>query len=302
MQEIIDGLKALNIGEVKEDELLRNHTTYKVGGKAIVVYPKNLESLKNLVDYLVKNKVKYFPLGKGSNVLFSDFDYNGVIIKMDNFNKAEYNGEYVTAGAGLSLIRFSRHTVRRGLKGLEFADGIPGTVGGAVFMNAGCYGEDVSMILESCTVLTKSGEVQTLSNEEMNFSYRTSILQKRLGDIVVEAKFKLTKCDANIIQDMVIERRKKRILSQPLDYPSAGSVFRNPEGTYAGKIIEDLGLKGYQVGNAQVSEKHANFIINKGNCSASDIKEIIDYIKVRVKEEYNIKLRVEQRLVNWNSK
>ena len=190
--------------------------------------------------------------------------------------------------------------MRNSLVGLEFASGIPGTVGGAIFMNAGAYGEDMSKIVNSVRILTSDLKVVELTNKEMEFSYRTSILQNHLDYICLSAKLKLVYGNKEEIESIMVERRTIRRNTQPLNLPSAGSVFRNPEGMYAGKMIEDMGLKGYTVGKAMVSPKHANFIVNMGNAKATDIKRIIDLIKRKALTKYGVKLRVEQRLINWD--
>lgn len=301
MQDLIKEIISLKLGKVLINEELKNYTTYRVGGKArAIVYPSSIDNLTKLITLLNEREIKYFTLGKGSNVLFSDNIYNGIIIKLDNFNKVAYEDNKIICGAGTSLMKIARDSVKHNLQGLEFADGIPGTIGGAVFMNAGCYGEDMSMIVESAKVLTNEGKIITLTNKDLKFSYRTSILQKHLNYVILEATLKLRERSEEELEKLVLERRLKRKNSQPLEYPSAGSVFRNPEGYYAGKLIEDMGLKGYKVGKAEISTKHANFIINTGNAKASDIKSIIDFVKIKAIKKYNIRLRVEQRLINWD--
>ena len=241
--------------------------------------------------------MKYKILGNGSNLIFSDKGYNGILIKLDNFNKLEFNDNYVTVGAGYSLTKLSLRTARRGYTGLEFASGIPGTVGGAIFMNAGAYKMDMGYITTTVKVLDPNLEVQILTNQDLEFHYRSSFLQKVKNYICIEATLLLRKGDTETIMEVINDRKKRRIESQPLEYPSAGSVFRNPEGDYAGRLIEEIGYKGYSIGDAMVSLKHANFIINKGNASGDDIKKLIKEIKTKVKEKYNIDLKVEQEFV-----
>ena len=300
MQDAIKEIIASHLGKVLINEKISNYTTYKVGGKVrAIVYPKGEEELISLVTLLKERKIKYFVLGNGSNVLFSDNIYDGIIIKLDNFNKISIQDDIIEVESGYHLIKLSNDAMRNALCGLEFASGIPGTVGGAVFMNAGAYGEDMSMIIDSVRVLTSDLEIREFTKEEMEFSYRTSLLQKHLDYVCVSAKLKLQKGNKEEIEEVIVSRRKTRRETQPLNFPSAGSVFRNPPGMYAGELIENMGLKGYRVGRAEVSTKHANFIINTGNAKASDIKKIIDYIKQKALTKYNIKLRVEQRLINW---
>ena len=300
MQDVIKEIIQSHICKVLINEKISNYTTYRVGGKVrAICYPKGEEELIRLVRTLKENKVKYFVLGNGSNVLFSDSLYDGVIIKLDNFNKISINDNIIEVGAGYPLIKLSGDAMRNSLAGLEFASGIPGTVGGAVFMNAGAYGEDMSKIVSSVRVLNSDLEIVELTNEEMQFSYRTSLLQSHLDYVCVSAKLKLEYGNKEEIEEVMVSRRQVRRDTQPLTLPSAGSVFRNPEGMYAGKLIEDMGLKGFSVGKAEVSTKHANFIVNNGNAKASDIKKIIDTIKQKALTKYGIRLRVEQRLINW---
>ncbi len=304
MEKIINEIMEKKIGDILINPSLTKYTTYKVGGMVrAIVYPKNIDKLIELMEIINENNVKYFVLGNGSNVLFSDDIYDGIIIKLDRFDNLEFDSiddTIVTVGAGYSLVKLSLETAKQGLAGLEFASGIPGTVGGATFMNAGAYNSDMKSVIKSVKVLTPDLKIITLTNSEMNFDYRDSFLQHNKGYICLEVTLKLWHGDKDTLADIIKDRKLKRKRTQPLEYPSAGSVFRNPDSMYAGKLIEDLGLKGYQVGGAMISKKHANFIINTGNSSASDIKEIVDFIKEKVYQEYGIKLRVEQRLVNWD--
>lgn len=295
---LIEQIEKLNIGDIIENADLREYTTYKAGGKALaIVIPDDLNGLITLIKFLREKKVKYKILGNGSNLIFSDKGYNGILIKLDNFNKLEFNDNYVTVGAGYSLAKLSLRTARRGYTGLEFASGIPGTVGGAIFMNAGAYKMDMGYITTTVKVLDPNLEVKILTNQDLEFHYRSSFLQKVKNYICIEATLLLRKGDTETIMEVINDRKKRRIESQPLEYPSAGSVFRNPEGDYAGRLIEEIGYKGYSIGDAMVSLKHANFIINKGNASGDDIKKLIKEIKTKVKEKYNIDLKVEQEFV-----
>jgi len=301
MEKIINEIIKKNIGDIKVSPSLSRYTTYKVGGTAsLIVYPKDVDSLIDLMQIINEYDVKYFVLGNGSNVLFSDSVYDGIIIKLDKFDSIDFYDNKVMVGAGYSLIKLSMECAKRGLAGLEFASGIPGTVGGAVFMNAGAYNSDMKSVIKDVTVLTPDLKVITLNNREMKFNYRESFLQHHKGYICLGATFKLGYGERSVLEEIIKERKLARKRTQPLEYPSAGSVFRNPPGLYSGKLIEDLGLKGYQVGGAMISPKHANFIINTGGAKASDIKEIIDYVKREAKEKYNMNLRVEQRLINWS--
>lgn len=295
---IIDNLKKLHIGKVLDNILMKNYTTYKVGGKVICMcIPDDEESLIKLLKYLKENNIKYKILGNGSNVIFNDSGYNGVIIKLDNFNNLTITKNKVVVGAGYMLNKLSLRVSRLGLSGLEFATGIPGTVGGAVFMNAGAYKSDMGYVVESVKVLTPNFEIKKLTNKELDFHYRTSFLQKNPEYICLEATLVLTYGNPDEIMELINERKSRRLDTQPLEYPSAGSVFRNPEGNFAGKLIEDIGYKGKMIGDAKVSEKHANFIINNGNAKGEDVKELIMTIKKDIKKQYNIDLKVEQEFV-----
>ena len=295
---IISEIRELNVGKVIENYYLKDHTTYKVGGKAIcAVIPEDEKSLISLIKYLRDNNIKFKILGNGSNVIFNNSGYDGVIIKLDNFNTLKIINNKVIAGAGYPLNKLAVRVSRLGLTGLEFASGIPGTVGGAVYMNAGAYKSDIGYVLTSIKVLTPDYNIKTMYNKDLDFHYRTSFLQKHKGYICLEATISLIKGNSDEIMGLISERKKRRVETQPLEYPSAGSVFRNPEGDFAGRLIEEIGYKGKSIGGAQVSEKHANFIINSGNATGEEIKELICDIKEKVKEKYNIELKVEQEFV-----
>ena len=296
---MIESLKKLKIGKIIKSPKMSEYTTYKVGGKALaIIFPDNIDKLIKLLDYLHKEKIKYKIVGNGSNLIFSDDNYEGVIIKLDEFNNLEIRDNIVNVGAGYNLIKLSLKVARLGLVGLEFASGIPGTVGGAVYMNAGAYKSDMGYVVREVKVLTPDLKIKTLYNKDMNFHYRSSFLQNNPGYICLEVKIALRKGDPNAILEIIKERKQRRIITQPLEYPSAGSVFRNPSNDFAGRLIEELGYKGKHIGGAYVSEKHANFIINKDNAKASDIRKLITEIKEKVKEKYNIDLIVEQEFVD----
>lgn len=298
---IIDYIKKNNIGKYEENISLVMHTSYKVGGTAsYLVYPSDIKKLILLLKFVRENNIKYKILGNGSNTLFSDEKFDGIIIKLDNFDKVKYYLNTVKAGAGVNLMRLSMQTIKRGLIGLEFATGIPGTIGGAVYMNAGAYNSDMGYIVKNVKVLTPKYQVITMTNQELDFHYRTSFFQKNKDYICLEATLKFKKGSREALEEVVRDRTSRRILSQPLEYPSAGSVFRNPpDNLPAGKLIEDLGLKGYRIGGAMVSLKHANFIINYDNASASDIKGLIDLVHDKILKKYKIDLKIEQEFVNW---
>lgn len=301
MNDIIDEIKNSGIGKVEENVSLKKYTTYRVGGMArCVVYPKNVTRLVLLVRILKDSNVKFKVLGRGSNLLFSSKDYDGVLIKLDEFNNIEFFGNNkIRVGAGFSLIKLCLMAAKKSLTGLEFASGIPGSVGGAVFMNAGAYKSDMGYVVETVKVLTPDLKVIILENKEMNFHYRTSFLQKHPDYICLEVVIKLQKGRRESIEEVISERKNRRVITQPLEYPSAGSVFRNPDGLFAGKLIEDLGFKGMIKGGAMISDKHANFIVNYKNAKSEDIKYLIDLCQEKVYEKYNIKLKCEQEFVNW---
>ena len=295
---IIKNIKNLHVGKVIDNALMSDYTTYKVGGKVIcVVIPEDEDSLIRLLKYLRENNIKNKVLGNGSNVIFNNSGYDGVIIKLDNFNNINIINNKVIVGAGCMLNKLALRVSRLGLTGMEFAAGIPGTVGGAVFMNAGAYKSDMGYIVTSVKVLTPEYTIKTLYNKDLDFHYRTSFLQKNPLYICLEATITLIKGNTDDMMEIINERKRRRMESQPLEYPSAGSVFRNPDGDFAGRLIEELGYKGKCLGGAIVSEKHANFIINNGNATGEDIKELITEIRNDVKKKYNIELKVEQEFV-----
>lgn len=300
MKKIISFIKNNNIGKYDENESIKKLTSYKVGGKAkLVVYPKDEEKLMALITYLKNNSITYKVIGNGSNLLFSDKDYNGVLIKLTNFDNCEIRGTTVKVGAGYSLVKLSLQTAKESLTGLEFASGIPGTVGGAVFMNAGAYKSDMGYVVRNVRVLTPEMQIITLSNAEMKFHYRTSFLKTHPDYICLGCTISLKRGKRAAIEDVIKERRKRRLASQPLEYPSAGSVFRNPPDKFSGELIESAGLKGKTIGGATVSKKHANFIVNKNKAKAKDIKDLMELVKKEVKDKYNIELKEEQEFVNW---
>ena len=295
---ISEEIKKLHIGKVVKNALMKDYTTYKVGGKVIcIVYPEDEESLIMLIKYLKEKNIKYKIIGNGSNVIFNDSGYEGVIIKLDNFNNLKIINNTIIVGAGYMLNKLAIRVSRLGLTGMEFATGIPGTVGGAVFMNAGAYKSDMGYILSSIKVLTPDLKIKTMYNKELNFHYRSSFLQKNPNYICLEATIVLKKGNVDDIMELIRSRKERRVETQPLEYPSAGSVFRNPENDFAGRLIEEIGYKGKKIGGAQVSEKHANFIINSGNATGEEIKELITDIQKKIKKKYDIELKIEQEFV-----
>lgn len=282
-------------GRVVDNASLSDYTTYKLVGKIDkVVYPSSVSDLRELILYLNENNIKYMVLGNGSNVIIGD--YHGVVIKLDDFDFLDINGDVLKVGAGYSLIKLAIEVANMGLKGLEFAAGIPAQVGGAVYMNAGAYNASLSDVILNVTVLTDDGRVLVLNNDDLNFGYRYSLLMEKRY-VCLDATLKLEYADKDEIMEIIKRRRQRRIETQPLSFPSAGSVFRNPFGDYAGRLIESAGLKGMSVGGASVSLKHANFIVTDGKASFNDVVLLIDMVKKRVKEDYDIDLKVEQIIV-----
>ena len=300
MNNFILELEKLNLEKIEKDISLSTLTTYKTGGIAkLVVYPNNINNLKQMLKLIHKYNIKYFILGKGSNTLFSDKEFNGVIIKLDKLNNFKIKQTEIYVESGMILSKLVQASVKNELTGLEFAIGIPGTIGGAIYMNAGAYGNNMSNIVKSVIVLNEKFQIKEILLEKLKFDYRYSIFQDNKNLICVAANIKLEHGNHDEIASKIKENLLKRKNSQPLEYPSAGSVFRNPEGNYAGKIIEELGLKGKNIGGAEISTKHANFIINKNNASSYDILNLIKLVQKEVKDKYKIDLKLEQQLVNW---
>lgn len=285
--------------EFYEEASLKNYNSYKLNVKCkYLVFPRNVDEFARLVGHLKHNKYKYLVLGNGSNVIFFNDYYDGVIIKLDYLKKIVIQDDIVEVGAGYSLVKFAMDMSFKGLSGLEFASGIPGNVGASVAMNAGAYKHSLSEIVESVLVLNENQELVRMTNEELEFSYRNSFFKNNHNYIIVSCRFKLTKGDKNEMLKLISKRRIRRIESQPLNYPSAGSVFRNPDGMYAGELIEKCGLKGYKIGGAMVSEKHANFIVNSGGATGRDIINLINKVKEEVKNKYNIEMVMEQIIID----
>ena len=284
--------------EYLENASLKNYNTYKIDTLcSYLVFPKNEEELIKILKEINKENIKYIVIGNGSNIILSMPFYEGIVIKLDKMCQVEYSDNLVTVGAGYSLIKIALETIERGLSGLEFAAGIPGTVGASTAMNAGAYNSDMASVVKNVKVLNDKFEIITLSNRELEYSYRDSFLKKHKDYIVLSTTFELVKGNSEIMKAQIEERRAKRIASQPLNMPNAGSVFRNPDNMYAGELIEKSNLKGYSVGGAMVSDKHANFIVNKGNATGKDIVDLINTIQNKVRENYNVELKLEQIII-----
>lgn len=283
--------------EYYKDISLKKYNTYRLDVKCgYLIYPSNTKELIDLLKYLKESNISYFILGGGSNIILAK-PYFDVVIKLDKLNNIEIKDNIVTAEAGVSLIYLSNLCMNNNLNGLAFAGGIPGMVGASTAMNAGAYKEDMASIVKEVKVVTPELEVVTLTNKDLNYSYRNSLLKEHKDYICTEVTLEMNYLDKAKIKETMISRKKRRIDTQPLDKPSAGSVFRNPEGLSAGKLIEDAGLKGYKIGGAEISTKHANFIVNNGTATYEDILELIDYTKKKIKEIYNIDLILEQEII-----
>ncbi|MFV8827058.1 UDP-N-acetylmuramate dehydrogenase [Alkalihalobacterium sp. APHAB7] len=298
MEQFIQQLREKNIGKVLVQEPLANHTTWKIGGPAeILVEPKDVEALKVLMSLIRQKNIPWRVIGRGSNLLVSDSGIEGVVIKLgDDISHLEIDGEEIKVGGGFSVIKLAMIISKKGLSGLEFASGIPGSVGGAVFMNAGAHGSDISQILTKAHILFEDGTMKWLTNEELGFSYRTSRLQKEKA-ICVEAVFQLKAGDRDEIVKVMQKNKDYRRVSQPWNYPCAGSVFRNPLPNYAGQLIEKAGLKGFQLGGAQVSEMHGNFIVNVADAKADDVLNLIQHIQSTVREKFEVEIETEVEIV-----
>jgi UDP-N-acetylmuramate dehydrogenase len=299
MKHILEELVNSGVRDVRANEPLSRHTTWKVGGPAdLLIYPRSKEELERAMQIVYQHQVPWRVIGRGSNLLVRDGGIRGVVFKLDEgFNYLNIEGNKVTAGGGYSTILLASMTAKQGLKGLEFAGGIPGNVGGAVYMNAGAHGSEISRVLHSAKILKEDGEWITLTNEEMEFRYRTSILQTKIKGIVTEATFELEYGDREEIVSRLAKYKDRRRQTQPLQFPCAGSVFRNPPGDFAGRLIQEAGLKGYRIGDAEVSTLHANFIINRGNATAKDVLDLINHVMKTVEEKFQVRLEPEVQVV-----
>lgn len=285
--------------EMYEDVSLKKYNTYRLDVKCdYLVFPKDIDEVVKLISFLKENNYKYLVLGNGSNVIFKNNRYNGVVIKLSKLDKIEFDGDKVVVGAGVSLSKLANMAINNSLSGLEFSVSIPGEIGASVSMNAGAYNESFSDVFVSAKVLTPKLEIIELTNEDMDFSYRNSFIKKNKDYIVLEVVLKLKPGNKEEMNAVIEKRFEKRKATQPLEYPSAGSVFRNPEGMYAGKLIEDANLKGYSIGGAMISDMHANFIVNKDNATGEDIINLINLAKDKIKENNNIDLYLEQVIID----
>lgn len=301
LNRFIDEFKAKELGTLLEQEPLAKHTTFRVGGPAkVMVIPASKEALVQTMELIADLGISWKVIGKGSNLLPSDKEFDGVVVKCDKgMDSVSVQGSVMTVGSGVSTILLAKQAAKLGLSGLEFISGVPGTVGGAIYMNAGAYKMEMKDILIRALIIDEKGKLRWLSNEEFEFSYRTSIMQQHPDWIVVEAELQLEEADSAEILELMDSRRQRRKESQPLEMPSAGSTFRNPLPHASWKLIEDAGLRGTQVGGAQVSKKHCNFIVNVGGATATDILDLITHVQAVVKDTYDIELHPEVEMFNW---
>lgn len=282
------------------NEPMKKHTTFRIGGPAkIFVRPETTEEIKNLIAYCKEQNMEYFLLGNGSNLLVSDAGFDGMVIQIfRNFSEIHIEGNVIEAQSGALLSAIAGKAAAGGLGGMEFAAGIPGTAGGAVFMNAGAYGGEMKQIIRKVEVLDKDGQVQILSVDQLELGYRTSIIKKK-GYVVLRVWLLLEEKPESEIREKMEELKQARISKQPLEYPSAGSTFKRPEGYFAGKLIMDAGLRGFRVGDAQIAEKHCGFVINRGNASAAEVLELVEKVQAKIKEENGVTLEMEVQTLGF---
>lgn len=289
--------KIYSENEIMIDENMSNHIYFKVGGPAdILVSPSSINQLLETLKICKENNIPYYIIGNGSNLLVKDGGIRGVVIKLVNLNKIQSRGNFIKAEAGVLLKDVSKRAVENSLTGFEFACGIPGSVGGAVFMNAGAYDGEIKNVIKEAEVIDQNGNLIFLDKEQLELGYRTSKVMKE-NYVVVSALFQLEEGNEEKIQGRVDELTAKREEKQPLEYPSAGSTFKRPEGYFAGKLIQDAGLKGYSIGGAAVSSKHSGFVINKGGATAKDILDLIAHIQKEVKDQFGVDLYPEVRIL-----
>lgn len=283
---------------VKENENMANHTTFKCGGDAsLYIEPNSIDELLKVLEILREEEYPYYVIGNGSNLLVKDEGYHGAIVEVDKrISGIDVRGEEIVVEAGAKLSKVATIAMENDLAGFEFAHGIPGNMGGAVVMNAGAYGGEMKDVLKWVKVVDRNGEVKTLENEELELGHRTSIVMKEKMT-VLEACIKLELGVMGDIGEFMALLMSKRKASQPLEYPSAGSTFKRPEGYYAGKLIQDAGMKGYRVGDAMVSDKHSGFVINCGNASATEVIQVIKDVQAKVKEEFGVDLEREVKII-----
>ena len=282
------------------NESLKKHTTYGIGGPAdLMIFPKSKQDLIKVIEIINENKIQLTILGSGSNVLVSDNGIRGAVISLKNsLKQIEVDNNILYAECGTMLGKIVKHAVKNNLIGLENLNGVPGTLGGALIMNAGAWGGEISENLIHVEVINSKSEIQKIQKKDLNFSYRQSSFNK--DDILLSAKFNLKKADKNIIKENFIEAQSGRKKSQPLNKRSAGSLFKNPKNNSAGKLLDEAGLKGFSIGDAKISEKHANFFINDGDATSKDMLMLIKKAHKEVKDKFNVNLSLEVKLMGFN--
>ncbi|MEA3423240.1 MAG: UDP-N-acetylmuramate dehydrogenase [Bacillota bacterium] len=295
---ILEIQKIIGIENVLLNEPMKNHTSFKIGGPArAVVLPRNVEEIQKTIRLLDENNIKHYILGNGTNVLFPDDGYNGIVIKIaKQFSDINIDGDVVYAQAGALLSKVSKLAAKATLTGLEFASGIPGSIGGAVVMNAGAYGGEMKDVIVEATAIDQNGNLMVFKNGELDFGYRRSVIKDK-GYIVISAEMQIKKGNSHDIYALMDELDEKRAAKQPVNLPSAGSTFKRPIGHYAGKLIQDAGLKGLIHGGAMVSELHSGFIVNVDNATYEDIVTLIEIVRRTVKEKYSVDLEPEVKIV-----
>lgn len=290
-------MEILDPKDIEIDSLMKNHTSFKIGGPVdILVNPESFEEVVEVVKLCKKDGVPCYIIGNGTNLLVKDGGIRGVVVKLSKLDKIKLQGTKIIAESGALLKDVSDFALENSLTGFEFACGIPGSIGGAVTMNAGAYNGEISYVIESAKIIDSDGNIKVLSKEELELGYRISSILK-YGYTVLEVTFNLEKGEYSKIKERIDDLSARRTEKQPLEYASAGSTFKRPEGYFAAKLIEDTGLKGISIGDAQVSEKHSGFIINKGNATAQDILDLIKIVQTKVKEKFGVELSTEVRII-----
>ena len=292
----------LDKDSIKYNEPMKKHTTMKVGGPCdCMVEPSSIEEIQKVLEYVKENNIKYYIIGNGSNLLVKDEGVHALIIKIANkFSGFEVNGEYIKAYSGCSVPKLSQIAKENSLSGLEFACGIPGSVGGGIRMKAGAYGSEMVNVVEKVGFLDENGNLKEIDGKDAHFTYRHSMFVDNPQYVVVYAIYKLVKGNKEEISKIMEENMNSRKQKQPIEYPNFGSVFKRPEGYFVGKLVDDCGLKGYKIGGAQVSTKHSGFMINIGDATCKDVLDLIEYVKEKVYEKFNVKLQEEVVILGGN--
>ncbi|MCP8970244.1 UDP-N-acetylmuramate dehydrogenase [Ectobacillus ponti] len=299
MEQVVKELQDAQVGKVLVREPLSRHTTMKIGGPAdIMVIPNGVEGVRKTLQLAKAHHMPWTAIGRGSNLLVSDKGIAGIVIKLgEGLNSLEVQGTTVRVGSGYPLVKLATLLSRQGLAGLEFASGIPGSVGGAVYMNAGAHQSDMANIVSRALILFADGTMEWLTNEDLEFSYRTSVLQKKRPGVVLEAELQLQEGTRAETSALMQKNKDYRRVTQPWDHPCAGSIFRNPLPDYAGNLVERAGLKGYQIGGAKISDLHGNFIVNTGTASAQDVLDLIAFIQNTIREQFGVDMHTEVEII-----